>query len=206
MNRNLVEFVGAFFLVLTVGMVTRGTGAGSLGPLAVGSVLAVMVYAGGPISGAHYNPAVTFAVWLRGKLKINQAVAYWIAQLLGAVVASLVVGYLTGGATAAMELDAAPALVAEFVFTFALVYVILHVATSTRAEGNQYFGLAIGFTLMVGAFAVGPISGGVFNPAVALGVTLMGISAVANLWIYLVATLLAAALAVAVFRLTDAEG
>lgn len=206
MNRNLVEFIGAFFLVLTVGMVTLGAGAGSLGPLAVGSVLAVMVYAGGPISGGHYNPAVTFAVWLRGKLKIDQAVAYWIAQLLGAIAAALVVNYLTGGAKAAMKVDAAPALVAEFVLTFALVYVILHVATSNRTEGNQYFGLAIGFTLMVGAFAVGPISGGVFNPAVALGVTAMGISAVANLWIYLVATLLAAALAVAAFRLTDVEG
>lgn len=203
MNRYLVEFFGAFFLVFTVGMVSVDPGAGSLAPLAIGTVLAVMVYAGGPISGAHYNPAVTFGVWLRGKLKLNDAVAYWIAQLLAGLAAALVVRYLKGGPAAAATLEVVPALVAEFLFTFALVYVIFQVAISARTEGNQYFGFAIGFTVMVGAFAVGPVSGGVFNPAVALGITVMGLSALSSIWIYLVATLLGAAVAVAAHQATD---
>lgn len=205
MNRNLMEFIGTFFLVTTVGLVSVEPGAGLLGPLAIGTVLAVMVYAGGPISGGHYNPAVSFGVWLRGKLTLRQAVSYWIAQLLAGGAAAVLVRYLKGAGTA-LQSAALPTLVAEFTFTFALVFVILNVATSRRTEGNQYFGFAIGFTVMVGAIAVGPISGGVFNPAVAAGAVVMGLLPAMRLWAYLLATLLAAAVAVAAFRAVEPEG
>lgn len=205
MNRNLMEFIGTFFLVATVGLVSVEPGAGMLAPLAIGTVLAVMVYTGGPISGGHYNPAVSLGVWLRGKLTLRQAVAYWIAQLLAGVAAAVVVRYLKGAGTARVA-AVLPTLVAEFVFTFALVFVVLNVATSRRTEGNQYFGFAIGFTLMVGAIAVGPISGGVFNPAVAAGALVMGLLPALRIWVYLLATLLAAAVAAAAFRAVEPEG
>lgn len=201
MNRNLMEFIGTFFLVFTVGMVSIEPGVGVLAPVAIGTVLAVMVYAGGPISGGHYNPAVSLGVWLRGKLEPAQAVGYWVSQLLAAGAAALVARYLKGAApSAAAGAQALPVLVAEFIFTFALVFVVLSVATSPRSEGNSYFGFAIGFTVMVGAVAVGPVSGGVFNPAVAAGAVLMGLLPAGSIWLYLVATLLAAAAAAAAFR------
>ncbi len=170
-RKLVVEFIGTFFLVFTVGMVVIEPGAGALAPLAIGSVLAVMVYAGGHISGGHYNPAVTLGVLLRGKATVVDAVGYWVIQAAAAIVAAAVVIVMKPAIpeAATSGLDVVPALLAEFLFTFALVYVVLNVATAKGTEGNSYFGFAIGFTVMVGAFAVGPISGGAFNPAVMLG-------------------------------------
>jgi aquaporin Z len=83
-----------------------------------------------------------------------------------------------------------PALLAEFLFTFALVYVVLNVATAKGTSGNSFYGLAIGFTVFVGAFSVGNISGGAFYPAVAVGVSVMGLSSWSKRWIYLLADFL----------------
>ena len=201
MKEYLVEFIGTFFLVLTVGMVSIDPGAGALAPLAIGTALAVMVYAGGYISGGHYNPAVTVSVWLRGKTGPRQAVQYVVAQAVAGVVAALIVSYLKGSPVLTpAQPEVLPALLAEFLFTFALCYVVLNVATAKQTEGNSYFGFAIGFTVLVGAYAVGSVSGGAFNPAVALGITVMGLSRAANIWIFLVAELLGGALAAGVFR------
>ena len=183
-----VEFIGTFFLVLTIGCTVLSGSAGVIPPLAIGAVLMVMVYAGGHISGAHYNPAVTLGVFVRGKCSAGEVIPYMVSQIAGAIIAALVVGFLRPDAVVSPgALDIAPALVAEFIFTFALVYVVLNVATAKGTSGNSFYGLAIGFTVMASAFAVGDISGGAFNPAVAVGVTTMGLSAVANLWIFLVA-------------------
>lgn len=188
MRKLVVEAIGTFFLAFTVGQVVVDPGAGALGPLAIGSVLMVMVYAGGHISGGHYNPAVSLGVWLRRRMTGSELVGYWLAQAAGGVAAALVVRYLKAGAsiTAATPVVGA-ALLAEFLFTFALVYVVLNVATTRGTEGNSYFGLAIGFTVLTGAYAVGSVSGGAFNPAVAIAITLIGLSAPANIWIFLVA-------------------
>jgi aquaporin Z len=204
----VVEAIGTFFLVFTVGMVVIDPGAGDLAPLAIGSVLAVMVYAGGHISGAHYNPAVTLAVLIRGKIAPLDAVAYWVVQLIAAVVAAGAVAYLKPALPDTPlndTLDAPPALLAEFLFTFALAYVVLNVATAKGTEGNSYFGLAIGFTVMAGAFAVGSTTGGAFNPAVMLGGMVVNIFAWANVWIYVVATLAGGAAAALVFRFLQPE-
>jgi aquaporin Z len=201
LRKLVVEAIGTFFLVLTVGLTVIDGGAGPFAPLAIGSVLMVMVYAGGHISGAHYNPAVTLAVLIRGKTTPTELAGYWVAQVLAAAAAALVVRTLVGGtASAAVGPAVVPALLAEFLFTFALAYVVLNVATARGTSGNSYFGLAIGFTVMVGAFAVGGISGGAFNPAVAVGITLMGLSAPASIWIFLVADLLGGAAAALVFN------
>jgi aquaporin Z len=205
MTRKLiVEAIGTFFLVLTIGQVVLEPGAGALAPLAIGSVLMVMVYAGGHISGGHYNPAVTLGVWLRGRATLAELGAYSAVQIAAGVIAALAVLYLKGPITVTpMELAVGPALLAELLFTFARVFVILNVATSRGTEGNSYYGLAIGFTLMVGVYAVGGISGGAFNPAVAAGLVAMGIAGPASLLVYLVAQLAAGAGAALVFNALD---
>src|ERR1700682_3998440 len=200
MQKYLAEFIGAFFLVLTIGCTVIGHGAGPLAPLAIGSALMVMVFAGGHISGGHFNPAVTLGVWLRGKCETKDVVPYMIFQIIGAVLAAFVVEFLKAGATVTpLHPATLPALVAEFLFTFALVYVVLNVATAKGTSGNSFYGLAIGFTVLVGAFSVGNISGGAFNPAVAVGISVLGLSSWANIWIYLVADFAGAAVAAGAF-------
>jgi aquaporin Z len=200
--KYLVEFIGTFFLVCTIGSTVIDPGsAGNLAPLAIGSALMVMIFAGGHISGAHYNPAVTLAVFLRGKCDKKDVVPYMIAQVIGAVLAAVVVLFLKGNPTiVAAKPDIFRALVAEFLYTFALCYVVLNVATAKVTSGNSFYGLAIGFTVLTGAYSVGAISGGAFNPAVAVGITVMGLSSIANIWIFLVANFAAAAAAAAVFK------
>jgi aquaporin Z len=205
MNKYIAEFIGTFFLVLTIGCTGIGAGAGVIAPLAIGAVLMVMVFAGGHISGAHYNPAVTVGMLIRGKLKPADAVPYWIAQFLAAAVAALLTSKVlrAGVPVTAIVPKTGPALLAEFLFTFALVYVVLNTATAEGTSGNSFYGLAIGMTVMTGAFAVGDISGGAFNPAVALGICLLGISSWANIWIYLLAEFAAAIVAAVIFQLIN---
>ena len=204
MRPLIAESLGTFFLVLVIGLTVIAPGAGAMAPVAIGAILMVMVYAGGHISGAHYNPAVTLAVWLRGACPAKDVPAYIGAQLLGAVLASGAVKLCKAGSVVtAMQPDAVRALLVELAFTCAVAYVVLSVATVKKTAGNSYFGLAIGSTVMAGAYAAGPISGGVFNPAVAVGITLMGLSAPSHLWLYLAANLTGGALAAVVFRATN---
>ncbi len=206
MKKYLVELIGMFLFVLVVGMVVIDPGAGSLAPLAIGCTLMILVYAGGHLSGGHYNPAVTLAVWLRGRCSAADVVPYWVAQILGAVAASFVVLYLKGDPTVpSAEIKVVPALIAEFIGTFALCYVVLNVATAKATAGNSNYGLAIGFTVVVMAFALGGISGGAFNPAIATGITIMHIEKLANFWVYLVSDFAAAALAATVFKFLNPE-
>jgi aquaporin Z len=164
----------------------------------------VMVFAGGHISRAHYNPAVTLGVWLRGKCETKDLLPYWISQIVAAVIAGFVVRFFKSGSNVTPgNLATMPSLLAEFLFTFALVYVVLHVATAKDTAGNSFYGLAIGMTVMTGAYAVGNISGGAFNPAVAVGVSVMGLSTWANIWIFWLAELVAGAAAALVFDLVD---
>ena len=205
MNKYIAEFIGTFFLVLTIGCTGIGASSGVIAPLAIGAALMVMVFAGGHISGGHYNPAVTLGVLIRGKVKPADVVPYWVAQFVAAAVAALLTSkVLRAGipATAIMP-KTGPALLAEFLFTFALVYVVLNAATAEGTSGNSFYGLAIGMTVMTGAFAVGDISGGAFNPAVAVGISLLGISSWGNLWIYLLANFAAAVVAAIVFNLIN---
>lgn len=198
----IVEFIGTFVLVFTVGMTVIDPGAGALAPLAIGASLMVVVYAGGHISGAHYNPAISLAVLLRGRLTLTTMIEYWVAQVVGAVVAiGAVILLKDGQGASAGAPDPLHALVAEFIFTFVLCYVVLNVAVDDDTAGNSFYGLAIGFTVFVGASAVGGISGGVFNPAVAVGVVGMGVIPLGSFWIYLVSNLIAGAAAAGIFRL-----
>jgi aquaporin Z len=199
------ELIGTFFLVFTVGATVYS--GSPFAPLAIGASLMVMVYAGGHISGGHFNPAVTLAALVRGRIGPGESVLYWITQLVAGVLAALVArGIVTRGHVTTLTLAGngmTAAFVAELLFTFALTYVVLNVATSRDHAGNGFYGLAIGFTVVVGAFAVGAISGGVFNPAVLLGGAVMGLFAWSTIWVYLVAQILAAVAAGATFRLLN---
>lgn len=201
MKKYIVEFIGTFFFVLTVGLTVIEPGAGAMAALAIGSVLMVMVYAGGHISGGHYNPAVTLAVWMRGRCSSGDAPFYMIAQWAASVAAGLLALYLKGmPEIAPLTPNVVYALIVEFLFTFALAYVVLNSATSKNTAGNSFYGLAIGFTVVIAVYSAGSISGGAFNPAIALGITVMGISAVGNIWIFLVANFLGGAVAALAFN------
>jgi len=206
MREYLTETIGTFFLVLTVGLTVMG--GSPMAPLAIGASLMIMVYMGGHISGGHYNPAVTLAVFMRGKLPGKQVVPYWIAQIVGALLAALaawVIMNRTFAPAAGPGVSKFEAVAVEFLYTFALCIVVLQTATSSKTSGNSYYGLAIGFTIVVAAFAGGPISGGAFNPAVGIGPTIVsaicGKGTMAHLWIYIVGPLLGGAAAATVFKM-----
>ncbi len=205
MKKYLVEFIGTFFLVFTVGAAVHTSAA--LAPVAIGSILMVMIFAGGHISGGHFNPAVTLAVWLRGRCNTQDVAPYWMAQLAaGAVAAGLIVGLFGRPLLAAPLHPTTGSLVVEFLFTFALAWVVLNTATAKGTAGNSFYGLAIGFTVLAGAISVGSVSGGAFNPAVGLGVWLMGLERLHQLGVYLVADLLGGAAAAFAFKATHDAG
>lgn len=215
MKRYFTEFLGTFFLVLII--VLSIAGGSPLTPLVVGAGLMAAVYMGGHISGAHYNPAVTLAVALRGKCPWTDVLPYWAAQLIGGTIAALTAAWLCGrpyniGPRTELLHAYGPAapLVAECAFTLLLCLVVLNVATTAKTAGNSYFGLAIGFTVFVGASAAGPISGGALNPAVGIALWLVGslYASVFNfsvVWIYLIGPLAGGVLAALIYRVQNPE-
>jgi aquaporin Z len=200
MRKYVTEFIGTFFLVLVVALTGNA--------LAIGAVLMVMVFAGGHISGGHYNPAVTLAVLIRGKVSSTDAIIYIVAQIIAAAVAALIARWYVGDLSVmTMELDGRilKAFVSELLGTFALAYVVLNVATSKGTTGNSFYGLAIGFTVFAMASTFGSISGGAFNPAVAIGATIIEAFAFKNIWIYLVACFGGGFLAALLFNYINVE-
>lgn len=206
-RKYIAEFIGTFFLVLTIGMTVMKPGdAGGFAPLAIGSALMIMVYAGGHVSGGHFNPMVTLAVWLRGRCPTADVPGYMVSQVIGAVAAAFVALFLKGDPMVTpMDLKPVPALAAELIGGFALAYVVLNTATSKDTAGNSNYGLAIGFTVMTMAFALGGISGGAFNPAVAVGVAVMHLVKAGDIWIHLVGDFAGGALAAAAFKCLNPE-
>jgi aquaporin Z len=198
----LTEFVGTFIFLSVIAL---SGGAGALGPLAIGAALMTMVYMGGHVSGAHYNPAVSFGLFLRRKIGGADLVGYWIVQLVAAALAFTVAYWVSGhtpGIHPGPKVGIASALTIEILFTAALVLVILNVATTEATRGNSFYGLAIGFTIAAAAFVGGPISGGAYNPAVGFGATfgsaVFASGSWSDLWIYIVAPLVGAAIAAGV--------
>ena len=206
MKKYLVEFIGTFFLVLTIGMVVIASDVGHFAPIAIGATLMVMIYAGGHISGAHYNPAVTLGVWLRGRCALKDVPGYLIAQCLAAVAAAKLTLMFKGyPPVEPVNIDVHHGLLTEFIGAFALVYVILNVATAKATAGNSFYGLAIGFTVTGIAYALGGYSIGAFNPAVAIGGAVVGLVKMSNLWIYFVGTFAAGAVAALTFKFIHPE-
>jgi aquaporin Z len=191
-RKYAVELIGTFIFLFTIAAsVLSGS---ALAPVAIGAVLMVMIYAGGHISGGHYNPAVTIAALVRGRIGVADAIGYWIAQLIGGLLAMSLARWVIDPAQVKTLALSGHLLIAAFIvellFTFALCYVVLNVATSKDHPNNSFYGLAIGFTVATGAIAVGAISGGVFNPAVAISGATIGLFAWSTLWAYLVAQII----------------
>lgn len=209
LKKYLTEFIGTFFLVLTVACTGLLGADGVIAPLAIGAVLMVMVYAGGHVSGGHYNPAVSFAAAIRGALCWKQFAQYVIAQILGGLAAVGVFNLMAFGTESVVippMYDLCGLLVAEFLFTFALCWVVLQTATTKDTQGNSYYGLAIGFTVLVGAFAVGgTLCAGAFNPAVALSIGVLDLINPTVTALTIEANLVAAAVAALIFKATYTE-
>ncbi len=202
----ITEFIGTFFLSLTVCTAAVMGAAGAMAPFAIGSTLMVMIYAGGHVSGAHYNPAVTISVFLRGACDRSDVVPYILAQVAAGAVAALVAGNLlvSDASVTALDMDPTSAVTAELLFTFALAYVILHVATSEATEGNQYYGAAIAFVVLAGALTVGGISGASFNPAVTASLLVSGALESADVWMHLVPQIAGGCIAAYAYKATTA--
>jgi len=206
----LTEFVGTFIFLTVIAL--SGT-AGAFAPLAIGMALMAMVYMGGHVSGAHYNPAVSFGLWLRQVIPASTMGLYWAVQIVAGVLA-FTLGYLIagkhGGIHPGTSVGVLSAVGAEVVFTTALVLVVLNVAATKETAGNSYYGLAIGATVAAGAFIAGPISGGAFNPAVGIGATFAGAAfghdSLSDLFIYIVGPLAGAAVAAIVHWLQQRPG
>lgn len=217
-GKLLTEFIGTFFLVLTIGL-TVTTSNTLMAPIAIGAILMVMVYMGGHVSGAHYNPAVTVAVALRGKCSWGEVIPYWISQIVGSLAAAYVVHMLVGRPfllKPQADLDVSFAVMVEVFFTFALALVVLNTATASRTANNSFYGLAIGFTVTAAAYAGGAFSGGAFNPAVGIGPNVIAFltstpaegaeSPLSSIWIYIVGPIVGAAVAAGVFKVQNPDG
>ena len=206
-RKYLMEFIGTFFLFLTIGCSIFPNGRGSIPPIAIGLALMVMVYAGGRISGGHYNPAVSFAACIKGALSWKQFIPYAIAQILGAAAAAGVVLYLVAVPPYSDEINfSIPAMIiCELLFTFALCFVVLSTATSKSTEGNSFYGLAIGGTLATAIFATLGTCLGAFNPAVALGLLIMKAAKFNLVWITILANLAGGAIAAYAYKFIAAE-
>ena len=200
----IVEFIGTFFLVFTIGCVLLLGGDGVINAIAIGFALMIMVYAGGFVSGGHYNPAVTLAAVIRKALPASELIPYIISQLLGAAGAVLLVNHFSGHVAnfEGCAFNMLPMVTGEFLFTFALCYVVLNTATSDDTKGNSYYGLAIGATVLVGLIATAGTCYGAFNPAVALGIYTMGITKVKLIVITLLTNFVGGAAAAGVYKVS----
>ena len=210
--KAIIEFVGTFFLVGVIGLaIAQPNEGGNFDAFAIAGALTALIYMGGPISGAHYNPVVTLVFAATRRMASGLAVIYILAQLAGSLVAAGLVSFILPG-EAFVAVDVIPGIeysvklaIMEFFFTFLLVFTILNVAARRSTQGNSYYGLAIGLVVLAGALAVGPISGAVFNPAVAVGLSAMEASPWALLLWYFGAQIAGALVAAGVFEQTSPD-
>jgi aquaporin Z len=201
MRKLLMELIGTMFLMMAVAF--SGNSA-----IAVGLMLAVMVYSGRHLSGAHYNPAVSVAAWMQGKIEAADALKHMVAQLVGAGLGWCVFRLVTGDGFALMpvaEHELWHGMLVEALFTFALATVVLNVRSDNSAHG-----LAIGFALAAMVYAGAGVSGGAFNPAVGIGPQIMeaisggGFDA-STLALYGVGPLVGGGLAAVVYKFLNAD-
>ncbi len=204
-HKLIAEFIGTFFLALTICTAAVHGSAGEYAPFAIAATLMVMIYGLGHVSGAHFNPAVTVGIWLRGACEKDEVAPYIAAQVIAGAAAALASANLliADPSVTALELDMTQTIGAEFLYTFALVFVILNVATSEATAGNGYYGAAIAFVVLAGALTVGGISGGSFNPAVTGALFISGVIEAADLWMHLVPQFVAGIVAVQAFKATQ---
>lgn len=209
-RKLIVEFIGTFFLMLFLTMLIKSGKVTGFEGLAIASTYIAMIYANKSISGAHFNPAVSLAFFIRGIMTINETVAYIGAQLVGAIFAvfsadAMLQGIATSNDNLPIRIDPIPSFLAEFFGTFAVVYVVLSVLASKRTENNGYSGLAVGLMFLASYYALGAVSGGAFNPAIAIGYCLGNIAEWSTSWTYFLGETIAAAIAAIIFKYLENE-
>ncbi len=212
-QKLIAEFIGTLFLTYTVCLTAVWGSSGDFPPgFAIAATLMAMIYSLGHISGAHFNPAVTIGVWIRGSCEKDEVTPYIATQSIAGVLGALLSGYTHTGEYSVDSLETASlllnseiheVLMAEFLFTFALVYVILNVATSEATAGNQYYGAAIASVVFAGAISVGAVSMASFNPAVTISLIAVGKLSIAQSWLHFVPQLTAGVLASLAFNKTN---
>jgi aquaporin Z len=204
MNKLITEGIGTFFLTLAVLLST-----GPWAALSTGLVLMAFMYSGMRLSGSHYNPAVSLALLLQGRLHRDELPGYLFAQFCGAALAAIMGGFLltfhTNAEVVVRTNHTLGVLTGEFLGSFAFIYVYLHVILPEKTRGNAYYGLVIGLTLTALMSMFNEVSGAIFNPAVAVGLSISGKLAWSDLWMYFITNLLGAAVAGTVFTLVSEE-
>ena len=212
-QKLVAEFIGTLFLTYTICLTAVWGSSGDFHPgFAIAAILMAMIYSLGYISGAHFNPAVTLGVWIRGSCEKAEVLPYIASQSIAGVFGALLSGYTYTGEHSRGSLETASlllnseiheVLLAEFLFTFALVYVILNVATSEATSGNQYYGVAIASVVFAGAISVGDVSMASFNPAVTISLITVGKLSIAQSWLHFTPHLIAGVLASLAFNKTN---
>jgi aquaporin Z len=212
-KKYIAEFIGTFFLTLAVCMTTFSKVSADIQPIAIGMTLMALIYTMGYMSGAHFNPAITIGIWLRGRIDSKDAGIYIVAQLVGAAAAALISGVLISAKpqlapvaiTTPQYFSMIPALLAELIGAFALMWIVLNVATTKTLEGNNFYGITIGLGLTGLIYIFGSVSGSVFNPAVAMATCITQFNSWQNIWIGLVGTIAGAALAAVLFKFINSD-
>jgi aquaporin Z len=212
MKKYIAELIGTFFFALTIFMAIYSKVSADLQPLAMGATFIAMIYAMGHVTGAHFNPAVSLAMFIRNKISWQDMSFYIIAQILGGILAAYITLFLISGKPLVAPIASPPqffaisqAILAELLGTFALVWVILTMASAKALEGNYFYGFAIGLTVIGMGYALGSVSSGIFNPAIAIGARFAQLGAWSNLWIYLVACPTGGALAAFAYKYLSGE-
>lgn len=221
MRAIMTEFVGTWLFLTSIGLAIAY--ADDFAPLVIGFSLAALIYMGGHISGAHYNPAVSLGMLINGNINFGKFIAYSLAQIagafLGAATSYLTLSNIHGVDKVSFAVAASPEasltaiFLVEAVFTFMLMLVIMNVAIAPKTKGNSFYGSAIGLTVVVAIYVAGGISGGAFNPAVAAGSILWDVlmangsggGELSNILIYLVAPCTGALIAALFFAWQNSE-
>jgi len=202
MTKYIHEFLGTFFLSVAI-IASLLTGwLGPYQPLLIGTLLVGLIYADKKISGAHYNPAVTLGVWLRGRCSLSLVPRYILTQLLAGLLAALLCNAILPSyqPETPTQMQVTYGSIGEVIGTFILVYVILFVATTQRTKGNTYYGIAIGYTVTFCAYSFGGFGSlGCFNPAVALATYMSDLSTLQNSMIITLSNFVGGALAALTF-------
>jgi len=206
------EFFGTMMLCLVVGL----SNLSALAPFAIGSILMCMVFTYGHLSGGHFNPAVSLAVMMRGKISPLYFVLYTVSQVIGGLAGVGIAHYALASEDFLLKntiktplptiaVDEGPAFLLEFIFTLALCTTVLNTATTVSVGDNSFYGLAIGFVVLAGAVSVGGLTGGVFNPAVGTALFIVRGDTAEGLWRYWVAPMLGGLVAGIMFHIVNSD-
>lgn len=207
LKKCLVEFVGTFFIMFTFGAALFPNSNNAFPPLAIAFIVIAVVYMGKSISGAQYNPAISLADSIRGKLSWKHLLPYVIVQFIAAAFAAYVLSFIIVVPPYSNEttFNIKAMFACEFLFTFLLTYTYLQTVNCEKTKGNSYYGLAIGSVILAAFLATAGTSYGVFNPAIALALIVMGLAQIKLVVFTIIANIIAGAAAAGIYKITSTD-